>query len=239
MTILQTINQHKQQLNSLQIPDLFEVDETIKLPYSPKIYQYHINSIKLSCLKLKLSDNLPQINDLLNEIDEKTYVINKLIEYDAKKQEIENLKVNTAEINDNDNSSKLEVTENITDLRKRLLSGGTSTSLDNDSAYHEDLQSDLLSDLSDLTSTLKSGAINLSQKILGDDLNILNETNENILRNTSLFKVIDKNLSSYINNKSGNKIGIFWLIKVVVLLIVLFLFMVLLIKIIPRIGSPV
>lgn len=236
MSVSNTIKQHQLLLKSLEIPDLFDLNEDSTVSCYPYIYQFKINSIKLNCLNLKL--NKPaheydeQLNDLLNDIDEKSFVVEKLIEkYLIKPKEPE-----LAEI-----EPKIELKDDNSDLdqlRKRLLSGGTSTSLD-DSSYHDNLQSDLLQDLSSLTTTLKAGAMNLSQKILGEDLSMLNQTNENILKNSSLFKAIDTNLSNYFTNKSGNKIGTFWLLKVIAAVVVVFLFMVLLIKIIPRIGSPV
>lgn len=236
MSIVNTIREHRLQLELLDIPSLFDFNEDTLLPNSPYIYQYKLQSIKLDCLNLKKNklehDYDTKLNNLLNDIDEKSFIIEKLIGKYHKNlethQEIPEI-VEKIELNDD---------SDLVNLRKRLLSGGTSTSLD-DSSYHDNLQSDLLQDLSSLTTTLKSGALNLSQKILGEDLNILNQTNDNILKNSSLFKSIDKNLSNYLENKTGNKIGMIWLIKVTAALVITFLFMVLLIKIIPRIGSPV
>ncbi|KAI5952926.1 hypothetical protein KGF57_004132 [Candida theae] len=196
---------------------------------------------------------------LVDVIDEKLYVVHQLIEWynlaNTPQRESTSDSIHdgsNSNSNSNSNSDDAVPTttttfdndENLTELRNRLLSKSKSK-LDLDSTspndvdklntYHESIQDDILNELSQLTSTLKTSAMSLSSKILGDDLSILNETNENIIRNSNLFKVIDRNLNNYLESKTGNRISLWFLLKCVVGVIGVFLLMMLFIVIVPRI----
>lgn len=128
--------------------------------------------------------------------------------------------------------------EDLASLRKRLLQDGTSTSLDNASTdqmndYHETFQEDLLSDLGELASALKTSASTLSSKIL-DDSKLVSTTGENMERNLTLMLAVGTNLNGYLNEKTGGKISLFFLIKTMVFIFILTFFMIVLIKILPR-----
>ncbi|KAK6458181.1 uncharacterized protein RJT20DRAFT_153892 [Scheffersomyces xylosifermentans] len=237
--------------------------DSIAFPRSPYVNKFKLEQISSNLIDLQaqLSQNATNnrsyadcsqsINSLISDtLDEKKYVNAKLIElFDAQNQAtIAKDDTVTDETNEESKDAVLskkhikEEEEDLPSLRQRLLSGGKHTHLldekDHDKLndYHESIQEDIIHELSELTSSLKNSAYTLSQKILSDDLSILNETNENMIRNSNLFKVIDKNLNSYLENKTGGKISLFFLIKLTVGLVISFLVMILLIKIIPQIG---
>lgn len=122
---------------------------------------------------------------------------------------------------------------NITSLRKRLLNNDSLYLKEEQlNTYHENFQSELINDLSNLAQDLKSGAYNLSKKIF-DDSTVLDRASENFETNSTLLNNVSLNLNSYITNKSGGKISLWFLLKVIVGMSVTFLLMVLLIKILP------
>lgn len=135
---------------------------------------------------------------------------------------------------------KTEDKEELSSLRKRLLADGTSTSLDNkdvstdqNNDYHESFQEDIMKDLTGLASALKSSALSLSSKIV-EDTKLLSSTNENMLKSLSLMQSVGSNLNGYLNNKTGGKISLFFIIKTMVFVFLLFFFMIVIIKILPR-----
>ena len=189
---------------------------------------------------------------LIDVIDEKLYIVDQLIEWynlaNTPRRESAVEGTTTDHNNDSTNDPPTSTTsnddENLTELRNRLLSKSKSkfdldsTSPDNVdklNTYHESIQDDILNELSQLTSTLKTSAMSLSSKILGDDISILNETNENIIRNSNLFKVIDRNLNNYLESKTGGRISLWFLLKCVVGVIGVFLLMLIFVVIVPRI----
>lgn len=122
---------------------------------------------------------------------------------------------------------------NITSLRKRLLNNDSLYLKEEQlNTYHENFQSELINDLSNLAQDLKSGAYNLSKKIF-DDSTVLDRASENFETNSTLLNNVSLNLNSYVSNKSGGKISLWFLLKVIVGMSVTFLLMVLLIKILP------
>lgn len=118
----------------------------------------------------------------------------------------------------------------LNELRKRLLQDSNSQ-LTND--YHENIQQDLMKDLSNLASDLKDGAITLSMKIL-DDNNLLTKTQENLIKNDNLMNVVGGNLNNYVMNKLGGKISFWFLIKASLGLTLAFVVMLILINFLPR-----
>ena len=199
---------------------------------------------------------------LSNEIDEKLYITNELIKIynqqntppaphfsDEYSMSPSSKTLHQKHLSTSSHrSSIIPEGDNLNELRHRLLSSssfsnnskGQSETLAGEDAsklntYHESIQEDILNELSQLTSSLKTSAMTLSSKILGDDLNILNETNENMVRNSNLFKVIDRNLNDYLENKTGNRISLMFLIKCVVGVVIAFIVMMFFIAIVPRI----
>ncbi|CAK9686692.1 unnamed protein product [Candida parapsilosis] len=231
---------------------------------SPYIAQYKLQLLQTSLLQQSSSIDQFKSNKsyqklksridtlLVDVIDEKLYVVDQLIEWynientpranstskETREESPSNLTSSTGNGHGNVND------ENLTELRNRLLSNSKSkfnlesaspNDVDKLNTYHESIQDDILNELSQLTSTLKTSAMSLSSKILGDDLSILNETNENIIRNSNLFKVIDRNLNSYLENKTGGRISLWFLLKCVVGVIGVFLLMMIFVVVVPRI----
>lgn len=125
------------------------------------------------------------------------------------------------------------VHEDITSLRKRLLSTSSIVPQQQVNAYHDNLQNDLINDLSTLAGDLKLGAYNLSMKIL-DDNNLLTKTGDDLMKNNSLMDVVGDNLNSYVMNKSGGKILFWFLLKTLGAILTLFLAMIIIVKIFPK-----
>ena len=231
---------------------------------SPYIAQYKLQLLQTSLLQQSSSIDQFKSNKLYQKlklridtllvdvIDEKLYVVDQLIEWynientpranstskETREESPSNLTSSTGNGHGNVND------ENLTELRNRLLSNSKSkfnlesaspNDVDKLNTYHESIQDDILNELSQLTSTLKTSAMSLSSKILGDDLSILNETNENIIRNSNLFKVIDRNLNSYLENKTGGRLSLWFLLKCVVGVIGVFLLMMIFVVVVPRI----
>ncbi|KAK6203328.1 uncharacterized protein RJT21DRAFT_26311 [Scheffersomyces amazonensis] len=194
-----------------------------------------------------------KFNHLVHDvIDENKYVVDSLIsDFDKSNTPTTDTIDEINEINEISSTSTIIPTtteqkdarhEDLNSLRQRLLtskssqldeSNKTNTSHLND--YHESIQSDIINELTELTASLKNSAYTLSSKILNDDLLILNETQETLVKNSNLFKVIDKDLNNYILNKTGGKISFWFLLKMSVIISIVFLFVIIFIKIIPKI----
>lgn len=217
--------------------------------------QFHANFTSSN----KHYHNVKQTLDKLyiNEIDEKLYIVDKLIiQYDQansptasnsgdddndqqkQKQEGEqNLQHGDSGVITND--------EELSSLRQRLLSSSKLHQINQDNnndgdttklnEYHESIQDDIVNELSELTSTLKSKAIEFSSKLLNQDSDILQQTHDNLSINRTMFDTLNKNLNDYLLNKTGWSISIWTLIKFAVALIVIFVVMLLFIIIVPRI----
>lgn len=130
--------------------------------------------------------------------------------------------------------------DNYASLRQRLLADGASTSLDKENSnseqlnnYHESFQEDLLGDMANLASSIKQSALALSSKIVEDNA-IVSETGENMQRNLDLMHTVGENLNSYLLNKSGGAISLFFMLKVMGFAFLLFACMVILTKILPK-----
>lgn len=123
-------------------------------------------------------------------------------------------------------------------LRKRLLADGDATSFDADKKelmndYHESFQEDIISDLTALASTLKTSAQTLSTKIV-DDSKLVSESGETMMKSLSLMQSVGLNLNSYLSEKSGGKISIFFMIKTMAFVFILFFCMIVVTKILPK-----
>ncbi|KAI5956890.1 hypothetical protein KGF54_000508 [Candida jiufengensis] len=255
-TITNIIKNYEQEINDLNLPNLITIssNQTTKAsPYIPKLKLQLIQSSLLQQLSSlqnhQRNKNYKSLKSkieslLIDLIDEKLYITNKLIDiYNSQNSPSSSIEITTTnpqpeQILKQRNSSIAE-TDNLTELRKRLLSTPskklTTTTTESQNDYHESIQEDIINELSQLTSTLKQSALNLSTKILGADLQVINETNENLIKNSTFLKSIENNLKNYLGNKSGNKISIWFLIKMSVVIVVVFIVMVLFIGIVPRI----
>lgn len=135
--------------------------------------------------------------------------------------------------------SNEEDEESYASLRKRLLvNGSSSTKLDNANheqlnLYHESIQEELMSELSDLTSNLKSSAMHLSSRI-SEDAKLVSDTTEHMVKNLSLMQSVGVNLNNYLGAKSGGKISLFFMIKIMVFVFVLFFVMAFVASFLPK-----
>lgn len=249
-SIERVLKVYDRDLNNLRIPSILEysADQASYISTSP-----HINTCKLTHIKNDVIQIRKQVhkNDtallaiadrLMCDIDEKSFVNSRLVSaYDA--QYSDPTPSTSPSVLPAPEEGEASKDDELTSLRQRLLSGGKQTQLldSNEPSphlnnYHESVQENILSELMGLTSSLKNSAMTLSSKIINDDLHILNETNENIIKNSSLFKVIDTNLNHYLANKSGGKISLWFLLKAAVGVVFAFLFMIIMVKIVPQIG---
>lgn len=214
--------------------------------------QFHAN---FTSSNNKHYHNVKQTLDKLyiNEIDEKLFIVDKLItQYDdanspttlnggdqqqQNQQGEQNLQRGDSGVITND--------EELSSLRQRLLSSSKLHQINQDhtsesdstklNEYHESIQDDIVNELSELTSTLKSKAIEFSNKLLNQDSDILQQTHDNLSINRTMFDTLNKNLNDYLLNKTGWSISIWTLLKFAVALIVIFVVMLLFIIIVPRI----
>lgn len=245
--------QYLHEVNELNLPDLASIP-SVAPATSPYLNQLKLDRFRadLPTLKRDLDKNRASkhytevnasLNALVKAIDEKTYVNKRLIElFDSSLQENDmSLPLpQDAPIPQDEPSDEREDPESLTSLRQRLLAGNKySSSLDQKASsekhnqYHESLQEDLLSDLTSLAATLRTSAMQLGSKIL-DDTKVLGETGDNMAKNEGSLRTVGNNLNSYVLNKSGGKIGFWFLLKVAVSVALAFLLMVLLTRVLPK-----
>lgn len=173
---------------------------------------------------------------LSNRIDELFYATVKRTEIFNERFEVKEVPVQD-EIEDI-SPEPVARTEDLASLRQRLLQDGATTSLDNASTdqmnnYHETFQEDIMNDLGDLATALKTSAATLSSKIL-DDLKLVATAGENMEKNLTLMQTVGTNLNGYLNEKTGGKISLFFMIKVMVFIFVLTFCMIVITKILPK-----
>lgn len=272
-TIESILSQINKDVQELDIPSIYQLSTTTTtantIPKtSPYITRFKLLQIKNSLTNLndqfhanftssnnKHYHNVKQTLDKLyiNEIDEKLYIVDKLItQYDdanspttlngddqqqQNQQGEQNLQRGNSGVITND--------EELSSLRQRLLSSSKLHQINQDhtsesdstklNEYHESIQDDIVNELSELTSTLKSKAIEFSNKLLNQDSDILQQTHDNLSINRTMFDTLNKNLNDYLLNKTGWSISIWTLLKFAVALIVIFVVMLLFIIIVPRI----
>lgn len=272
-TIESILSQINKDVQELDVPSIYQLSTTTTtantIPKtSPYITRFKLLQIKNSLTNLndqfhanftssnnKHYHNVKQTLDKLyiNEIDEKLYIVDKLItQYDdanspttlngddqqqQNQQGEQNLQRGNSGVITND--------EELSSLRQRLLSSSKLHQINQDNTsesdstklneYHESIQDDIVNELSELTSTLKSKAIEFSNKLLNQDSDILQQTHDNLSINRTMFDTLNKNLNDYLLNKTGWSISIWTLLKFAVALIVIFVVMLLFIIIVPRI----
>ncbi|KAI3402485.2 hypothetical protein KGF56_004726 [Candida oxycetoniae] len=250
------VDNYESAIHQLKLPNL----ETLHLTgtidtttMSPYIAKYKLQLIQNSLINLlstlnnsyKTNKSYNRIKAklesvLIDQLDEKIYIVDQLIKmYDLKNTPIADPLEDHQSLGIPQQQPVIEE-ENLSELRERLLSTRKKDEkeeqdLDKLNTYHESIQDDILNELSQLTSSLKTSAMTFSSKILGSDLHILNETSENMIKNSNLFKVIDRNLNDYLENKTGNKISLWFLLKCVVIIACVFLIMIIFVAIVPRI----
>lgn len=259
--IQSVIDQYNLELKSIDTPDV--LDQTIStssskiISQSPYLTQLKLNNINqdlpslISNLqKFKASKHYNDINNqiksLIITVDEKSFMNQRLIDqFISSYQEIipnDNKAtpndITTDQLPLSNNDLSIDENETISELRKRLLSDNSyskidKSNIDGQNTVHDSLQDDILQDLTSLATTLKKSAISFSSKIV-DDTRILLKTSENLYANESLMKSVGNNLNNYVTNKSGGKISFWFILKVMVSVFLLFIFMILLIKILPK-----
>lgn len=241
-TVLSIVEQYNAEIEDLAIP----TNGVAKA--NPHLYQLTLRRIS-SDLPLLLnglnrhkhsksySDAHRELLGLSNKVDQLLYQTSKLVENFSKNFAAESAPTSVPM------SPKIDpVVSDVDDyasLRQRLLAQGTSTSLDKEASlekmneYHETLQEELMSDLSGVVTALKDSAILLSSKII-DDSKILASTNENLLKSLSLMQTVGTSLNGYLNEKTGGKIGLLFIIKTMAFVFILTFVMIVLIKILPK-----
>lgn len=253
-TVVQSIDAHVATVSLLLIPDVLDYDGDTYSHYiqSPVLMKTRLDAIRSDVTVLQgQAERLPlsprvaelrkQIEWVLCELlDQKSYVVDRMIR-DQQRHQQAMLAATQGDSHDDKprgsvSSMAVATDEDLLLLRKRLLVGGESTKLDDNELndYHDNVQHDLINELSDLTLTLRLGAVALSQKILGDDLTILNETNENLLKNLSTLRRIDNNLNKYLESKTGGKVGWIYMIKIAIIVAVVLVAALLMIALVPR-----
>ena len=129
--------------------------------------------------------------------------------------------------------------ESYMSLRRRLLSDCDAPSgLENATneelnSYNESVQSDLISELSSLTTALKNSAMTLNSKI-NVDSELVSEASEHMQKNLSLMLTVGVNLTDYLGAKTGGKITLLFLIKIMVFVFVLFFVMAFIANFLPK-----
>lgn len=127
--------------------------------------------------------------------------------------------------------------ESITSLRKRLLSVKSgqseldavqSTQVKNQ--HYESLQQALLDSLPSVVNDVKEQAVQF-QDMLKEDAVILKEATENFEKSHGKFGVVNEMLMKY--HKEG-KLGLFFYIRVIAMVLIAFLMLVILIRLIPE-----
>lgn len=249
------LSKYNQDLIDLDLPSYYAPSSSYKLPITSPI----VTKLKLAKIKDEF-DNIRNSNDvdlltrkgvisqLQSVLDEKIYVSSQLCELwiNSKKPVSSSSTATSANASSDLNEEKADEklidtpaittatsTSDLSSLRKRLLSNSKASVLDKSNDYHDSIQEDILLELTGFAQNLKSSAMKLSSKIV-EDAQILEKTNENLLKNSDLMGLIDKNLNSYVLNKTGGKISFWFLMKVLVAVFVAFFLMVALIKIFPK-----
>lgn len=247
------IDQYTADINGLSPVDTNEPPLIVKQLTTKKISNDLI-SIKQQLLTFPSHKHYNQVNDKLNHLqyitDISRYNLEKIHRQRQSKNHVNPLALthdddtpsttdstaNSTVIESNPTatgSTTIHDSEDITSLRKRLLSTSSIVPLQQVNNYHENIQQDLINDLSTLAGDLKLGAYNLSKKIL-DDNNLLSKTSDNLMKNNNLMDLVGDNLNSYVLNKSGGKILFWFLLKVLAFILTLFLVMIIIIKIFPK-----
>lgn len=254
------LDQYRSQVEQLAVPDISEyaTKTDFTFPISPYVALIKLEHIKarVEAIRQEIKQAkgksvtyvIQQCDEFINTtLDERIFIARKLLE--SFTMQFDPPKSATTELLPKDLETRRESTtqelpsDELASLRRRLLAGGRTDSLAGSdpsvsplelNQHHELLQENILSELVDLTSSLKSLALNFSNSLLNQDMSLLNDTSEAMIKNTSLFKTIDQNLNQYLQNKTGGKISVMFLLKMVAALLLMFLAIVLLIKVVPQ-----
>lgn len=247
------IDGYKQDVVELSIPSITDpLDSKTQSPYIDvfklELISNEIIKLKKTLLKFKGNKTYPvissKLDDLASLVDEKFYVNNKQIEA-YEESLIEKIEDKPSENEDTTQIGiqkiEIEKEEDLNSLRHRLLSNGKKYNLldgneanDEDmNKYHESFQNEILNDLTDLSKTLKDSALKFSSKLF-EDAKVVSDTEKNMIENSSFVGMVSGNLNSYLMDKSGNKISLFWVLKVSATLFLSFIAIVMLIKILPH-----
>lgn len=185
--------------------------------------------LKTSLSRFKGNKNFQSVNNKLSDLQ---FIVDRGF-YEVKKNSENQIEYSSdTEITKHDKKkTSPEVESDITELRKRLLTN--SSLLDNSNTYHETIQEDLIHDLTNLATDLKNGAINMSYKLVADE-KMLSRTQNTLAANEKFMNIVGNNLNNYVMNKSGGTISFWFLIKVAVGSVVLFIIMLIIINILPK-----
>lgn len=227
---MEVLQLHEQTIDAMGIPDVVTFDATYVPSVSPRLNQFKLEQIKHELTLLSKRHPSPQLTSFLClVVEEKIYVNSKLIEQFDKQHEKEVEEQEPIELH------TPETAEDLGLLRKRLLSGGTlilDAESNKQSDYQESIQNSIMEELLDMTKVLKDSSLKFASS-LANDTKMLEQTSDNMLKNSDLFNTLNKNLTGYVENKTGYKIGLFFLIKATAALIVGFLIMIFLVKLLP------
>lgn len=199
----------------------------------PVITKFEIKKIKHDIIDLKIQLNHFKSNKKYSSINEKLSSLQLIVDQKSHKLK-KSIKEVTPEVTVQVETTPVPDTKesDYNELRQRLLSSSTVLERSNND-YHENLQEEILLDLSNLASDLKNGAIQLSYKLIEDE-KLMSKTQENLHSNENFMSIVGTNLNSYVMNKSGGKISFWFLVKTMLLIFVAFLMMIIIIKILPK-----
>lgn len=239
------IAQYQNRIDSLKVPSLYDNDP---LTLSPYVFKLELTTIRSDLLKLINSTKTPtpQLLKLLNILEEKEYVVNKQwqrVQEESKQDEVSGDDTSTDDVisdikDDTDTNPLADTNETLLSLRQRLLSKDKSILDDPKSTvrtndYHESIQQDMFNELLDLALVLKSTTLNFSNALMGEDKDMISATSNQLSANADTMDRVGSNLNNYVSNKLGSKISLFWMIKIALVLFVVFVFILIIAKLLP------
>lgn len=242
------VSLYQARIDALRVPSLYDNEP---LALSPYVFKLELVTIRNDLLKLIRSTKSakPQLLQLLNTLDEKEYIVNKQwqqVQNDCLRQKEQHQEsgdsTDCQNEDDIDEIVKPDEKDSLTSLRQRLLSKDKSILDADESAnstartneYHESLQLDMFNELLDLALVLKSTTLNFSNTLMGEDKDMINQTTNQLNSNADAMHRVGSNLNNYVSNKLGGKISLFWMIKTALILFVVFVFILIVAKLLPR-----
>lgn len=178
-----------------------------------------------------------QLHDLDRRLQDMMYSIERKINsHYERAKEIEKKQERTENPNGSSVELQADSPESVNELRKRLLATKNNTtqldtveSTDYQNNYQESMQQDLLDSLPAMVTGLKDQAMKF-QDLLVSDAQVLKEATENFEKSHGRFGVVSDMLSKY--HKEG-KLGIFFYIRVILMVVVAFILLLAIIRLIP------
>lgn len=237
-TVSASVARHEAVLKEMGLPSLLEYEPNSYTHGNPRVQRLELQAIRRDLQALLASTPTAtmaaRITRLLaTEVGEKLFITSQMI--DNQTRALETLSANSvSEETAPDRVAAPAASEDLQLLRRRLLSGGKSQ-LDEAqvSQYHELVQLELITELADLTSSLKLGAVSLSQKILGDEALLL-ETSDNLAKNSTLLRQVDRSLNLYLERKTGGKVGYIYMVKTAIAVLFVVIAALIMVAIVPK-----